>query len=215
MVKGDKEYEKPVMKIDIPTPESRSTDNEDSESNQESSLLDIGEHYLVRRIDDSWRPAEIIQPRYNAAESCYEYYVHYVGCDRRLDEWVPRHRIMSDRFDGCEQTNNNSNHLLTDKSGRKITRNQKRKHDEINHVQKTYADMDPTTAALEKEHEAITKSMNMVKYWKGQHVVCVTPKMVQEQLASPYFKKPRLTIDPTAIRWTPPPKQAPSAKVKK
>ena len=39
-------------------------------------------------------------------------------------------------------------------------RNQKRKHDEINHVQKTYADMDPTTAELEKEHEAITK----VKY---------------------------------------------------
>lgn len=43
---------------------------------------------------------------------------------------------------------------------RKITRNQKRRHDEINHVQKTYAEMDPTTAALEKEHEAITK----VKY---------------------------------------------------
>lgn len=46
---------------------------------------------------------------------------------------------------------------LTD---RKITRNQKRRHDEINHIQKTYAEMDPTTAALEKEHEAITK----VKY---------------------------------------------------
>ena len=81
---------------------------------------------------------------------------------------------------------------LTDSSDRKITRNQKRKHDEINHVQKvcspcperlfflfrwwlhyvvwdfevlgltvfvllfqTYAEMDPTTAALEKEHEAV------------------------------------------------------------
>ena len=43
---------------------------------------------------------------------------------------------------------------------RKITRNQKRKHDEINHLQQTYAEMDPTTAALEKEHEALTK----VKY---------------------------------------------------
>ena len=43
---------------------------------------------------------------------------------------------------------------------RKITRNQKRKHDEINHVQQPYAEMDPTTAALEKEHEALTK----VKY---------------------------------------------------
>ena len=42
-------------------------------------------------------------------------------------------------------------------SDRKITRNQKRKHDEINHVQQTYAEMDPTTAALEKEHEKLTK----------------------------------------------------------
>lgn len=50
--------------------------------------------------------------------------------------------------------------LLDANSDRKITRNQKRRHDEINHVQKTYAEMDPTTAALEKEHEAITK----VKY---------------------------------------------------
>lgn len=49
---------------------------------------------------------------------------------------------------------------LDGNSDRKITRNQKRRHDEINHVQKTYAEMDPTTAALEKEHEAITK----VKY---------------------------------------------------
>lgn len=53
-----------------------------------------------------------------------------------------------------------SSSLLDANSDRKITRNQKRRHDEINHVQKTYAEMDPTTAALEKEHEAITK----VKY---------------------------------------------------
>ena len=46
---------------------------------------------------------------------------------------------------------------FTDGTDRKITRNQKRKHDEINHIQKTFAEMDPTTAALEKEHEAITK----------------------------------------------------------
>lgn len=44
-----------------------------------------------------------------------------------------------------------------DSSDRKITRNQKRRHDEINHVQKPYSEMDPTTAALEKEHESITK----------------------------------------------------------
>lgn len=33
-------------------------------------------------------PAEIIQSRYNDLERQYEYYVHYEGYNRRLDEWV-------------------------------------------------------------------------------------------------------------------------------
>ncbi|XP_075215478.1 males absent on the first [Lycorma delicatula] len=138
-------------------------DNEDAESLEEHPL-DIGEHYLVRRSDDTWHPAEIIQTRFNETEGHYEYYVHYEGFNRRLDEWVPRERIMSSRFDLSDQqqwkTSDRNSVDLLDQSDRKITRNQKRRHDEINHIQKTYAEMDPTTAALEKEHEAITK----VKY---------------------------------------------------
>ena len=49
----------------------------------------------------------------------------------------------------CSKTNQ------TDES--MVTRNKKRKYDEINHVQASIADLDPATAALEKEHEAITK----------------------------------------------------------
>jgi len=85
-----------------------------------------------------------------------EYYVHYENHNRRLDEWVLKDRIMLG-YDGLEAENG---HDLMGDSDRKITRNQKRKHDEINHVQKTFAEMDPTTAALEREHEALTK----VKY---------------------------------------------------
>ena len=84
-------------------------------------------------------PAEIIQARYNESESHYEYYVHYEGHNRRLDEWVPRDRIMSSRFDMSEIERHDRNpgtDLLADSSDRKITRNQKRRHDEINHVQK-------------------------------------------------------------------------------
>lgn len=137
-------------------------DNEDAESFEEQPL-DTGDHYLARR-SDTWHPAEIIQTRYNDQDGHYEYYVHYEGYNRRLDEWVQRDRIMSSRFHMSDQQwkNNekNSSDLLSDQTDRKITRNQKRRHDEINHIQKTYAEMDPTTAALEKEHEAITK----VKY---------------------------------------------------
>ncbi|KAK0144251.1 Histone acetyltransferase KAT8 [Merluccius polli] len=78
----------------------------------------------------------------------------------RLDEWVGKSRLALTKT--VKDAVRKSTELggigdLVDQPERKITRNQKRKHDEINH---TYAEMDPTTAALEKEHEAITK----VKY---------------------------------------------------
>nr|KAG5699711.1 hypothetical protein BaRGS_022109 [Batillaria attramentaria] len=60
---------------------------------------------------------------------------------------------------------------LSDGTDRKITRNQKRRHDEINHVQKTFAEMDPTTAALEKEHEAITKVKYIDKIQIGKYEI--------------------------------------------
>ncbi|KAH7947199.1 hypothetical protein HPB52_008207 [Rhipicephalus sanguineus] len=97
--------------------------------------LEIGEHYMVRRCDDTWH-------------------------NRRLDEWVDRDRFNLSSSQKEDLKNPMSQADLIEQSDRKITRNQKRRHDEINHIQKTYAEMDPTTAALEKEHEAITK----VKY---------------------------------------------------
>lgn len=67
---------------------------------------------------------------------------------------VPRGRIMSARFHMSEGGKGNPKmsgdktwkdrpvvtDLLSDSSDRKITRNQKRRHDEINHIQKTYVD---------------------------------------------------------------------------
>lgn len=34
-------------------------------------------------------PAEIIHKRFNEECNYDEYYVHYDGCDRRLDQWLP------------------------------------------------------------------------------------------------------------------------------
>ena len=119
--------------------------------------VEVGGTYMVRRADNTWCHAEVIQKRLVDGGGDYEYYVHYENYNRRLDEWVLRGRIMVSH-DGLEAEHGHCD-MMGD-SDRKITRNQKRKHDEINHVQKTYAEMDPTTAALEKEHEALTK----VKY---------------------------------------------------
>ena len=88
-----------------------------------------------------------------------EYYVHYEGLNRRLDEWVRSDRIKRQDDSNGVSTGHDGD-ILGGADDRKITRNQKRKHDEINHVQKTFEEMDPTTRLLEKEHEALTK----VKY---------------------------------------------------
>ncbi|XP_064087872.1 histone acetyltransferase KAT8-like [Macrobrachium nipponense] len=149
---ADKENE-PIQIID------NDKEKEDKEEKGDDIKLNIGEQYMVRRADETWQAAEIIQRRFNDVVNKDEYYVHYDGLNRRLDEWVTKERI--DLSELYQRGDKSGTDLLSDQTaGRKITRNQKRKHDEINHVQKTYADMDPTTAALEKEHEAITK----VKY---------------------------------------------------
>ncbi|KXJ27871.1 histone acetyltransferase KAT8 [Exaiptasia diaphana] len=124
---------------------------------------------LAQRHDLSWHAAEIIQSRPDD-DGNTEYYIHYHGFNRRLDEWVPSERV------DLQQTEETSKAIIEDRIDgdgpeRKLTRNQKRKHDEINHVQKTYAEMDPTTAALEKEHEAITKIKYIDKAQFGKYEI--------------------------------------------
>lgn len=120
--------------------------------------VEIGGTYLCQRADKTWHSAEVIQSRLNEQEGREEFYVHYVGFNRRLDEWVGKARLALTKTvkDAVRKSvEEGGGGELVDQPERKITRNQKRKHDEINHVQKTYAEMDPTTAALEKEHEAV------------------------------------------------------------
>lgn len=202
-----------------------------------NETFEVGEIYMTRRSDGSFHPAQIIQARFSESSN-YEYYVHYVGLNRRLDQWVDRSRIThsdeeldangkktkasgrsaaaiaaavaaaaaaaaaaGENGDADDNSIINENcttqvdspssscSLVTtvatssttttalvttappDDSDRKITRNQKRRHDEINHVQKTYAEMDPTTAALEKEHEAITKVKYIDKLRIGRYEI--------------------------------------------
>jgi histone acetyltransferase MYST1 len=50
-------------------------------------------------------------------------------------------------------------------------------------------------------------SLNMVKYWKGQHIVCVTLKAIDEHLKVIELKKPKIMVDSSFIRWEPIKKQ--------
>uniref|UniRef100_A0A2M4BJV5 Histone acetyltransferase n=1 Tax=Anopheles marajoara TaxID=58244 RepID=A0A2M4BJV5_9DIPT len=202
------------------SPDGSGTEGVKEEEGAEDKMLVIGEDYMVQRQDGSWHQAQLIQSRQNPCDpKQQEYYIHYEGLNRRLDQWVTRDRISSDPMPGgspigdagntpaggdgggvvgsrksplgvssgnakpnLKPTSKEAANLLPSSdlslldgvagdSDRKITRNQKRRHDEINHVQKTYADMDPTTAALEKEHEAITKVKYIDKLRIGRYEI--------------------------------------------
>lgn len=45
------------------------------------------------------------------------------------------------------------------------------------------------------------QAMNMTKYWKGQHAVCVTQKLIEDCVKSDMFKRPSLTVDVPALNW--------------
>lgn len=61
----------------------------------------------------------------------------YIIDNRRLDEWVSRDRFdLSETVKDVESKHRESQSELAEQPDRKITRNQKRKHDEINHIQK-------------------------------------------------------------------------------
>lgn len=56
--------------------------------------------------------------------------------NRRLDEWVPMERVDLQQKDVGMHVPVLEEKVDVDGPERKLTRNQKRKHDEINHVQK-------------------------------------------------------------------------------
>jgi len=46
------------------------------------------------------------------------------------------------------------------------------------------------------------QQLNLIKYWKGQHIISVTPRVLDQHLKS-ITRKNRVTIDPDKIHWTP------------
>ncbi|KAG1968061.1 histone acetyltransferase KAT8 [Pimephales promelas] len=65
-------------------------------------------------------------------------------------------------------------------------------------------DLSQMTSITQSDIISTLQSLNMVKYWKGQHVICVTPKLVEEHLKSAQYKKPPITVDTHCLKWAPP-----------
>ncbi|XP_003241077.1 histone acetyltransferase KAT8-like [Acyrthosiphon pisum] len=152
-----------------------SSKSETAEDSSKDGPLHVGDHCMVHRQDGWFHPAEVLDTRFNDTEDYFEYYVHYEEYDRRLDEWVQRDRIMNSRSDISEtnskQNDDNRNVDLLNQSDRKTTRSQKPRLDKINHVPMSHEEMDPTTAALEKERKAITKIKYINKVQFGNYEI--------------------------------------------
>eukprot|EP00045_Choanoeca_perplexa_P007206 m.63757 g.63757 ORF g.63757 m.63757 type:complete len:533 (+) comp13977_c0_seq5:109-1707(+) len=157
----------PATSIPATTEATASTQPDNKPSgNSKLPLPMVGASLPARWRDGSEHQATVIQLRERHGQP-FEYYLHYDGYDRRLDEWVPVSRLDLEAFARTLRDEPAPGAAPGEKQGpqRKVTRNMKRRYNEINHIQQGIEDLDPTTQALEREHEKLTK----VKYINQIH----------------------------------------------
>lgn len=71
-------------------------------------------------------------------------------------------------------------------------------------------DISDMTAIKTEDIISTLQSLNLIKYWKGQHIISVTPKVIEEHLKA--SSKQTVKIEPKNIHWAPP---TPPANTKK
>jgi histone acetyltransferase MYST1 len=69
------------------------------------------------------------------------------------------------------------------------------------------------TAIKTEDVISTLQQLNLIKYWKGQHIISVTPKIIEQHMKN--MEKRTVRIDPDAIHWTPYSAGPPSPKKRK
>lgn len=62
-------------------------------------------------------------------------------------------------------------------------------------------DISTMTAIKTEDIISTLQSLNLIKYWKGQHIISVTPRVIEEHLKN--NSKQTVRIDPSCIHWVP------------
>lgn len=65
----------------------------------------------------------------------------------------------------------------------------------------TIADLSKYTGFLEKDILDTCVNLQKTKYYKGNHIVCIPPKIVLEYLELKQFRPPKLPVHPEFLRW--------------
>ncbi|VDN03964.1 unnamed protein product, partial [Thelazia callipaeda] len=128
-----------------------------------SNHLALGEVCMVlRQGTNRRRRAVIIDKRPTETGTEDEYYVHYEGADRRLDEWARRSQIEKVAV---------QNYTSLDDGQIKTKRMRKRKHFEHSESPNGHSVLEEERNALEKEHEEVTRVKHIERIRYGNYEI--------------------------------------------
>ena len=69
----------------------------------------------------------------------------------------------------------------------------------------TIQDLSKMTGFAKTDIVETLNSLGFIKYWRGENIICVTPKQVEDALRSIEPKRrPQLELDPSCLVWEPP-----------
>uniref|UniRef100_A0A8C5WGK8 Uncharacterized protein n=1 Tax=Leptobrachium leishanense TaxID=445787 RepID=A0A8C5WGK8_9ANUR len=83
-------------------------EEEEEEEEEEEVIVNVGSTYSCKRQDATFHNAEVIKTRMNKQAGREEFYVHYVGLNRRQNEWVDKTRLVLSKVakeESKEETN--------------------------------------------------------------------------------------------------------------
>lgn len=122
-------------------------------------------------------PAKIVEVRKikepDTGEEQMMYYVHFINCDKRLDEWVCKENLDLGSIEETTKMVASLNPLSPMSPDNKVTRQRKHVHDEVTLAQQNVEDLPATMRAFELQHEATTKVRNLDQVTLGDYEIDV------------------------------------------
>lgn len=158
---------KPTSSLIIQLCSGKMSDANSLASTMQRGRVSVGDKYPVLWRNGQTYEAEIIDSRpvkshrtdeSERTDTSFEYYVHYTDFDRRMDEWITVDKINAETPNGNHRPLSKSNNL------------RHRKHEYLNADTKK-SDRDVELAALEKEHEEMTKVKNVQTIVLGKYEI--------------------------------------------
>lgn len=130
-------------------------------------VFEVGTRVLAKAgFDHQPHPADVVERRV-ARDGVTEYYVHYIDFNKRLDEWVTPDRVethvpgLTPTLADCVSPVSPVDGTPHATGDRKLTRNLKRRYEEVHNVTRGVEDMNPVEQVMEREHEEKTKVKNI------------------------------------------------------